>query len=267
MATFPVGWPPRPSSGVRSLRFFVSGTATANYFDNAFLFKDANLAQAQIGQTLNGRVIVNVSTPVGTGGNAFAIQVVIPAGGPHALSAALSPTNAKLLVVSLATDGSGFLIPASNTATLVAAAIGGVAGFAALATGTGADSLQFAEPATLFFFGGAMPIFPTPDVHPGGATTNAFVGDRRAGGSPMGGGMSPSNVVLAQPLLLQPDTQIMHFSKNIRVRSTAAAVVKISFDGINQHGEVGNNSECIYRERFEAGIAIQGTGTFTVEAW
>lgn len=37
---FPVGWPPRPSSGVRSIRFCVTGTTTANWSDNAFLFVD-----------------------------------------------------------------------------------------------------------------------------------------------------------------------------------------------------------------------------------
>lgn len=37
---FPAGWPPRPCSGRRSIRFFVSGTTTANWSDNAFLFID-----------------------------------------------------------------------------------------------------------------------------------------------------------------------------------------------------------------------------------
>lgn len=37
---FPTGWPPRPASGVRSIRFFVSGTGTANWSDNAYLFVD-----------------------------------------------------------------------------------------------------------------------------------------------------------------------------------------------------------------------------------
>jgi hypothetical protein len=35
---FPNGWPPPVASAMRSLRFFASGTATANYDDNAFLF-------------------------------------------------------------------------------------------------------------------------------------------------------------------------------------------------------------------------------------
>lgn len=37
---FPTGWPPRPSSGVRSIRFYKTGTATANWSDNAYLFND-----------------------------------------------------------------------------------------------------------------------------------------------------------------------------------------------------------------------------------
>lgn len=37
---FPVGWPPRPASGVRSIRFFVSGTTAARWSDNAYLFID-----------------------------------------------------------------------------------------------------------------------------------------------------------------------------------------------------------------------------------
>lgn len=35
---FPTGWPPRPATGIRSLRFFAEGTATANFSDSAYLF-------------------------------------------------------------------------------------------------------------------------------------------------------------------------------------------------------------------------------------
>ena len=35
---FPVGWPPRPATHVRSIRFFAKGTATANYDDSAWIF-------------------------------------------------------------------------------------------------------------------------------------------------------------------------------------------------------------------------------------
>jgi hypothetical protein len=35
---FPTGWPPRVSSGRRSLRVLIEATATANYEDRAYLF-------------------------------------------------------------------------------------------------------------------------------------------------------------------------------------------------------------------------------------
>jgi hypothetical protein len=37
---FPTGWPPRPAGNTRSIRFYKSGNATANFADNAFLFID-----------------------------------------------------------------------------------------------------------------------------------------------------------------------------------------------------------------------------------
>ncbi len=37
---FPTGWPPRPASNTRSIRVFISGTTTANWGDNAYLFID-----------------------------------------------------------------------------------------------------------------------------------------------------------------------------------------------------------------------------------
>jgi len=36
----PAGWPPRPAEGRRSFRFYKTGTATANFSDNAYLFVD-----------------------------------------------------------------------------------------------------------------------------------------------------------------------------------------------------------------------------------
>ena len=38
------GWPPRPPSGTRSIRFYATGTGTANFSDNAFLFIDGTNA-------------------------------------------------------------------------------------------------------------------------------------------------------------------------------------------------------------------------------
>lgn len=41
---FPTGWPPRSPSGVKSIRFYVSDTTTANFSDRAYLF--GNVATA-----------------------------------------------------------------------------------------------------------------------------------------------------------------------------------------------------------------------------
>ena len=36
----PLGWPPRPATNHRSIRFYTGGTATADFADNAYLFYD-----------------------------------------------------------------------------------------------------------------------------------------------------------------------------------------------------------------------------------
>jgi len=37
----PAGWPPRPATDRRSIRFFKAGTGTADFADNAYLFSDS----------------------------------------------------------------------------------------------------------------------------------------------------------------------------------------------------------------------------------
>jgi hypothetical protein len=41
---FPKGWPPSPASGLRSIRFYISGTTTGDFADNAFLFSQGTAA-------------------------------------------------------------------------------------------------------------------------------------------------------------------------------------------------------------------------------
>lgn len=45
---FPVGWPPRVASSYRSIRFFLAGTGTANFSDNAYLFSDQAAANTYV---------------------------------------------------------------------------------------------------------------------------------------------------------------------------------------------------------------------------
>lgn len=37
---FPASWPPRVASGLHSIRFYATGTATGNFSDNGFMFID-----------------------------------------------------------------------------------------------------------------------------------------------------------------------------------------------------------------------------------
>jgi len=251
---FPLGWPPRPATSVRSLRFYVTGTATANFRDNAFLFRDANKALTVLGTTLNGRVLVNYDT-AGLIGNSINIEVVVPlTGGPLPLAATIAN---NLITVRLAIDASNGLVAASNTATLVAAAVNALAGITAVATGTGAESLGAPEEVTPLHFGGAMPVIPTPRVPRGGASTRAVAGDSVITGSPQGGGAN-----------LDPITQIHHWSHTIRIVNTGAAIMTYSFDGINIHGTIpALVPEVIMRYRYEAGIAVAGSAAFVVDAW
>lgn len=66
---FPVSWPPRPSSGVKSLRFYVTGTSTANFADNGFMFADD------------------------AGANPYLVTPVVPAGGEDINAAAGTSAN------------------------------------------------------------------------------------------------------------------------------------------------------------------------------
>lgn len=66
---FPVGWPPRPATGIRSIRFFASGTTGVAFSDNAFLFSDMPTAS-----TLNptpvakpGIQTTGIESPMGGG--------------------------------------------------------------------------------------------------------------------------------------------------------------------------------------------------------
>lgn len=68
---FPANWPPRPSTGVRSIRFFVSGTGTANFADNAYLFIEGAGANPFVPAPDvpygSGVTVNNPLTPTGTG--------------------------------------------------------------------------------------------------------------------------------------------------------------------------------------------------------
>jgi hypothetical protein len=65
---FPASWPPRPASGLHSIRFYATGIATANFSDNAFMFIDGAGANpfTPLPEVTGGSTTVPL-TPSGTG--------------------------------------------------------------------------------------------------------------------------------------------------------------------------------------------------------
>lgn len=263
---FPLGWPPRVATGVRSFRFYASGTSTANFYDSAYLFSDGNKAYTTIGgKDANGVVLVNVDA-TGAGGNDFSIEVIIPSGGPLALSAAYATGSTTHIEIKLAKSASGDLDTTANTATLVATAVNALASVSASAFGTGATSLSRVEPKK-YFFGGGPIIAPTPKID-WGSRTPVRLGGLAGGGSPMGGGKndgSPRDPYTPPPTMVWASTILISNDD-----STATNTLEYSFDGINVHGLVRGGETLTLRNRYEAGIAVRrgaNTPAFRIHAW
>lgn len=260
---FPLGWPPRLPSGLRTFRFFESGTSTANYGDNAFLFAEAPTgAMTSIGGLdINGLVLVYTDAQ-GSASHGYSIEVVRPmTGHPNALAAAFDTADPKKVIVRLATLASGALNTAANTATLVAAAVNALAGISAVANGTGATALT--RPEIQKDFLSATGFLPTPRVeHRGGL-------EQTRTNSPHGTGTdnvrtdldpyrSPSPMVYASTIQIYNDD------------STATNTLFYSFDGVHDHGQVRGGEKVELRTCREAGIAIRlgaGTPAFRIIAW
>lgn len=121
---------------------------------------------------------------------------------------------------------------------------------------TGTATANFADNAILF--GDVAhpdwnPYTPEPVVPPGGARVNANFD------SPMGGGVGLGDNQPAPMLWCQ----------SIAITATTADL-EISFadtDNTLVQGFIPAGQTKIYRDRYEAGIAIRGGGTFHLEAW
>lgn len=131
---FPTNWPPRVHTVLPSLRFVVSGTATANFSDNAYMFKDGGAGTANpftplpvvktSQQTTIGAQVepTNVPTviisPVGTGTNDVSpVDNSIPK--PMAWSMGIRITTSGTGGVDVSFDGTNVhdIVPASTTVT------------------------------------------------------------------------------------------------------------------------------------------------------
>ena len=109
---------------------------------------NANYASAQIGAGADG-VVTIVSDTLGTEENHYSISASVAAGNSAPLSVSKDGTR---FYITLGTDVAGDPDDAKNTATLVAAAVSGLDGVSATASGTGAT--PFAEAVEIVLFTG-----------------------------------------------------------------------------------------------------------------
>ncbi len=132
-------------------RRIVANSTTTLTLDSALSIAPslAVSATAVNGSGANGTVTTTI-TATGTGGNAYTIVLVDPASGTAAASAAVVGTA---ITVTMGVTG-GVIDPTKNTATLIAAAIDGLAGITAVASGSGVTALP-AE-AVKSFTGGTV---------------------------------------------------------------------------------------------------------------
>jgi hypothetical protein len=72
----PAGWPPRPHSSIRSIRFYVNGTSTALFSDNAFLFATGAGGSADTYTALPNPGTKQTTTD--SSGNLTSAPVVVP---------------------------------------------------------------------------------------------------------------------------------------------------------------------------------------------
>lgn len=120
---------------------------------------------------------------------------------------------------------------------------------------TDTATANFVDKAYMFAEQAAANVYtPLPVIAPGSLTT-INVPDIAGTGL-----ATPSVSGVAGPL-----AQI--WSGNIRITATTQSL-EFSFDGTNVHGLVKAGESVIYRQRYEAGIAVRGNlSVFTIEAW
>ncbi len=118
----------------------------------------AQAATCAIGSGANGVVTITADT-AGSAGNLLNVTGVVASGANQALAAAI---NGNDLTVTLGTDAGSLADATKNTATLVAAAIDGVTGVSAEASGSGATA--FAAGFSQTFFTGGHDILSVHDL-------------------------------------------------------------------------------------------------------
>lgn len=233
---FPEGWPPRAPSQLRNIRFFVQGTATANYEDNAFLFVDDPGA--------------NPNTPVpytawdgsdyfGSQDHPFGTQPGYIE--PYHPNVFLRGKGSGTVDTRLEKDG--------NVITL--------------------KDYTLVKPFNLSALNKEIVITGATTAGNNGTFKTTAVPDPNSISWVNAAGAAENLPTTAAWRLRMVDDmpKAAIWASNIRVVNLGGAALTISFDGVNDHGIVPPNSSETFDDRHEAGIAVKGSSDFAIEAW
>jgi hypothetical protein len=138
----------------------------------------------------------------------------------------------------------------------------------------GTATANWSDNAFLFIDGlAANPFLPTPVVPYGssGPGVSAAVGNQSIPGSPMGAGTAlvpPGEGPGTKPLIWANTLHIYNDGSN-DLEFTFSAIDDAGSTNTQVHGVVKAGKDSIYRQRYEAGIAVRSVGgtTFRIEAW
>jgi hypothetical protein len=130
----PTSWPPRPATGLRSIRFHATGTATGNFSDNAFMFAEQTGANTFLptpyvapgGEQTQAKLgdLTVTGSPMGAGVGTYDVDPdprvkVVPPPAPQIWAHSITVTNLAVADLELSFDGThvhGF-VPASTSVT------------------------------------------------------------------------------------------------------------------------------------------------------
>lgn len=300
---FPAGWPPRTASGQKSLRFYLTGTCTANFDDNAFLF-------SQVDTPVTDMVFANASQSIGNP-DTFTFTTGAPddtvtratgsfvtdgfkIGGSMVVENATTPANNGSYVITgvaaltltfadgtfdtyeadplaqISVDNGLDVDITSAGSELPAMEVGTKFEIRDHSTNDGLYEVTTVTTSTEDYTATSLGDAPVNAVSEA-ATVRLKPGNPYVPLPVVEAGSSTPVTLDSNPMGGgQNDLGAaapMIYSEGILVTATTATV-EISFDGVNIHGSIPAGETRSYSGRREAGIAVRGTGaTFAIEAW
>ncbi len=250
MAPFPEGWPPRPASGRRSIRFYQAATtATADFADSAYLFVDGITANTFKPTTVLTAGDEKKPTPIG-------VSDPIWDAGDSPLGTGRNPGDAYPF-----------------TPNLFLRQKGGATAFTLSGTTITLDANP--DPSPRLWDRDLV----GKEIVIRDATTAGNDGTFRISAV-----LSPRQLTYENALgatesfaaathyrirtVSEAVPKAMIWAGTIRIINTGGGDLEISFDGVNVHGLVPSGEIFTYRNRFEAGVAVRENGvSFVIEAW